>query len=103
MFACCVMIDVNGELIGETLYARPFDVRAFDDKYGIVFAIDLDNLPDLVRTRKRAIGNRYLISRDDLSRLIQRTQQPAQSERLSDAITIGPDVRGDRKALLIFN
>src|SRR4051794_14659487 len=102
MFAGSVMIDIDGELFAEIDDTRPVDAGTFDHKHSIVFLVDLFDLADQVCSRKRSIGYGDVVGNDHFSGFTQRVQKPTKSERRTDAVTIGANVRGDRKSLLVF-
>ena len=46
---------------------------------------------------------RCCVAHGDFDVFVECAQQPVETERGSEAVTVRPDVRGNRKAILFFN
>jgi hypothetical protein len=69
MSARGVVIDVYRELVFETLDARPIEIGTLDDENGVVFAIQLFDVPDRIGTGKVTVRDGNLATHDDLGGL----------------------------------
>jgi hypothetical protein len=103
MFAGSVVVDVDRELFVEAGDTGTMKVGTFDDEDRIVSLIDPFDVANIGRTGKASIREGNIATNNDLSRFSERTQKPAKAERRSDTISIGFDVSGDSKILLVFN
>ena len=97
------MVDVDRELFVESSDAGTVKVGAFDNKDRIVGLVDPFNIANIVSTGKASIRERNVAANDDLYRFSERTQQPTKAQRRSNTISIGFDVSGYSKILLVFN
>ena len=103
MFASCVVVDVDRELFFKPGDAGSVKIGAFDDEDRIVTLVDLLDVADVGGSGEASIGDGNIAIYDDLGRFSERSQKPAKAERRSDTISIGLDMSGDSKLLLIFN
>ena len=84
--------------------AGPVEVGTFDHEDRIVFAVERVDIADLVGTREACDTQAGLSPLDDdLGFFPERSQQPAKSERRTDAVAVGLDVRGYAEIVLVFN
>ena len=98
-----MVIDVDDELFFEIDQAGPIYVGAFNDENGIVRAIDCGGYANCVGAGKLLISMRRHVAHGDFDLFVERAQQPVETERGAEAVTVRPDVRGNRKAILFFN
>jgi hypothetical protein len=95
-----VVVDVDDELPLQIDEAGPRDVRALDDEDGVVLPVDAGRDAHELGAGEPLVGVRDGVAHDDLDLLVERAQQPKESERRAEAVAVGADVRRDREAAL---
>src|SRR5437667_2264299 len=98
-----MVIDVDDELFFEIDQAGPIDVGAFNDENGIVRAIDRGGYADCGGAGKLLISMRRCVAHGDFDVFVERAQQPVETERGAEAVTVRPNVGSNRKAIFLFN
>src|SRR5437763_5206195 len=98
-----MVIDVDDELFFEIDQAGPIYVGAFNDENGIVRAIDRGGYANCGGAGKLLISMRCWVAHGDFDVFVECAQQPVETERGPEAVTVRPDVRSNRKAILFFN
>ena len=81
MFACGVVVDVNGELFLKVGDAGAKSVGALDNKNCIVFFIDSLNASDVFDAGKFLIRTGDLVTGNDFCIFAKRPDQPIKPER----------------------
>jgi hypothetical protein len=98
-----IVVYVDDELLIEVDESGTRDVGALDDEDGIVFTIDGGRDANCFRAGELAVRVRHGVAHDDFRFFIERLEQPVKTERRSQTVAVGTNVRGDSEAPLRLN
>src|SRR5947207_15237166 len=92
-----MVIDVDDELFSQVCHTGTSDVGALNHENSVIRRIDCRSDPHLSSAGQLLVGVWHRVAHDDLDIFVERAQQPVQTERRSEAIAIGTNMRGDRE------
>src|SRR6185369_11654435 len=98
-----MVIDVDDELLFEIREPRARNVGTLDHKHGVIRRIDDGSDAYVVCAGELLVSVWNRIAHDDFDVFIKRTQQPVKTERRSEAVAVGADMRGDRETTLCLD
>jgi hypothetical protein len=97
------MIDVDQEVVLQTLQARAMNAVTLQNDRRLVVAGHTIGLQHLIGERQRAINAGYAIVQHHVGLLPHGTQNLAAGERRSDGIAVGPGMRRKYEAVALFD
>src|SRR6185503_9400382 len=100
---CRMVIDVDDELLFEIDQPWARNVGTLDHKHGVIRRIDHGSDAYIVCAGKLLVSVWNRIAHDDFDVFIKRAQQPVKTERRSEAVAVGTDMRGDRETTLCLD
>src|SRR6185437_2920074 len=101
--AALVMIDVDQELLFQTIEPRALNAVALQKNCGVVIAIDAFRLNDGRSKRQLLINARHAMAQNYFRSLSHGTENLLTSQARSDGVAVGAVVRGEHKPLAAFD
>src|SRR5579864_8465339 len=98
-----VMVNIDQEILFQTLQARALHVIAFEQNGGVVTAVHTLGLNHSLSERQLLIYARNAVAKDNLREFAHATQNFAARERGSNRVTIRTRVRREYKPLALLN
>jgi hypothetical protein len=98
-----MVVNVDREYLGKSFDAGSVEVRALNHKDCVIASVDGGYSSDFSRAGKFEISRRDIIPDDYFSLLSEGPEEPAEGEGRSDSVTVGSDMGGDSKILVLFD
>src|SRR5687768_8108876 len=93
MSAGGVVVDVDRELTLEPGNSRTGEIGAFNNKHRVVIVLDRLDVAYAIGAGQTSIRGRHVTADEDFSVLSQRSEQPVEAKRRSNAVAVRLDVR----------